>query len=118
MPFARIWYEPSGAVKITTFVDGADPGTVARVLIQDGHVHQASTFEDYESEPELLAKLPADRSQRAKWRKDVLNGGVMIDLTVPDPPHPKQALLNAVDQAKTIADLKTILTDAIRAGAV
>jgi hypothetical protein len=106
---ARIWYEPDGSVKVTTFIDGADPGMVAQVLIQDGHVHPLATYEDCHSEAELQAKIPADRAARGKWRKNPAGAGVIVDVTVPDPPHPKQALLDAIDAAKTIAELKVLM---------
>ena len=83
MPFARIWYEPTG-VKITYFVDGADIGHVESVLRQDGHVHRSATFEDVESRSALDALLPPDRSQRYKWRKALIGRGVRVDPTVPD----------------------------------
>ena len=78
MPYARIWYEPNG-VKVTYFVDGADPGDVEKVLRKDGHLHPAATFEDVDSEAELQALLPADRSQRDKWRKHPTGRGVRVD---------------------------------------
>jgi len=81
MPFARIWYEPAG-VKITYLVDGADIGAVARVLIADGHVDKNATFEDVDSQAELEALLPPDRSTRDQWVKAVgpakVNGKVGV----------------------------------------
>jgi len=77
MPFARIWYEPTG-VKITYFIDGADAGHVESVLRQDGHIHAAATFEDVETAEELKALLPTDRSERGKWAKNTLGRGVMV----------------------------------------
>ncbi len=77
MPYARIWYEPTG-VKITYFVDGADPAQATNVLLADGHVDKAATFEDVETEAELRALLPADRSERSKWTKNVFGRGIAV----------------------------------------
>ena len=85
MPYARIWYEPTG-VKITYFVEGSDPDQAVNILLRDGHVNRAATFDDVESRAELDSLIPADRSQRHKWRKALIGRGVRIDLTVPDLP--------------------------------
>ena len=77
MPYARIWYEPGG-VKITYFVDGAEPGAVAAILHKDGHVDKAATFEDVATEEELRALIPADRSERDKWQKKASGRGVEV----------------------------------------
>ena len=76
MPYARIWYEPTG-VKITYFVEG-DPGQAIKTLKNDGHIHQAATFEDVESEAELKTLIPADRSERSKWGKAQGRRGVEV----------------------------------------
>ena len=77
MPYARIWYEPAG-VKITYFTDGADVGHVVNVLKADNHVDRAATFEDVETEAELRALIPADRSERGKWGKAEGKRGVEV----------------------------------------
>ena len=56
--------------------------------------------------------IPANRSQRHKWR--VKNGEVKIDPSVPDPPHPRQALLARAATANTVGELKQVLVDLIR----
>lgn len=113
MPYARIWYEPTG-VKITVFTDGADPEQVTRVLRADGHVDPAATFEDVDTPAALDAALPADRGARHKWRKNPSGPGVVVDATVPDPPDPDQDLLDAVDGAKTLAELKAAVTTMLK----
>lgn len=56
-------------------------------------------------------QLPT-RQDRRKW---CINGSQMdIDPTRPDPPHPKQNLLNRVASANTVAELKAILIDLIK----
>lgn len=51
--------------------------------------------------------LPTDRALRHKWR--LVAGAVMVDPAVPDPSHPKQALLDAIDEAATLVDLKLLM---------
>lgn len=77
MPYARIWYEPTG-VKITYFIDDADPAAVERVLKADGHVDRNATFEDVDSRAELDTLLPKDRSKRSEWVKAVGKRGVEV----------------------------------------
>ena len=110
---ARIWYEPDGSVKVTTFVDGADPGTACDALLRDGHVHKNATFDDVATQAELDTLLPADRSQRDKWRKGA-GRGVVVDVLVPDKPHPKQAALDAIDNAKSLDELKAAVRESLR----
>lgn len=109
MTYARIWYEPSGEVKITTFLDGAAPDSVKAVLIKDGHLHPAATHEDVESREELLSLLPTDRPNRAKWRKNPSGKGVIVDAAVPDPADPDQDLVDLIQSASGMADLKAAL---------
>lgn len=53
------------------------------------------------------ANMPTDRAKRHAWR---LQGNrVLVDATVPDPPHPKQALLDAIDGAATVSELKPLM---------
>ena len=82
MPYARIWYELTG-VKITYFVDGSDPGQAIGVLKADGHVERNATFDDFDTESELRAVLPPDRTERAKWRKALVGRGVRVDRSLP-----------------------------------
>ena len=44
-------------------------------------------------------ELPTGRQQRHKWR--VQGGKVVVDNTIPDLPHPRQSLLNAIQNATT-----------------
>lgn len=59
-------------------------------------------------------ELPANRVQRNKWRRR--GASIVVDGAVPDPPHKKQALLDAIAQANDLTTLKQELTNAIRAG--
>lgn len=60
------------------------------------------------------AGLPQRREARHKWR--VRNGRVIEDTTVPDLPHPKQAILDAIEAAKDLDTLKAELLNGIRRG--
>ena len=77
MPYARIWYEPA-SVKITYFVEGSDPDQAVNILLRDGHVNRAATFEDVESRAELDLLIPTDRSQRNRWIKAPGRRGVIV----------------------------------------
>ena len=58
------------------------------------------------------ANIPVDRSQRHKWR--LQDQRCVVDLTVPDLPHPKQGLLDAIDSATTVAALKAIIRQLVQ----
>jgi hypothetical protein len=58
------------------------------------------------------ADLPVSRAQRDKWR--VTGGRVRVDTTVPDKPHPQQALLDEIAAANTFLELKAALTKVVR----
>lgn len=109
MAQVRIWQEPGGAIKVTTLVAG-DLEQEAGKLRDSGAISPgAVAVWDGEAS---LAPLPPSRVNRAKWR---WNGArVAVDLTVPDPPHPRQALLDAAAQATTVAQLRAILVQVIQ----
>lgn len=56
--------------------------------------------------------LPATRALRDKWR--LTGGAVRADPAVPDRPHPRQGLLDAVDRANTVPELKAVLRQLLR----
>ena len=58
------------------------------------------------------ASMPTNRTKRHRWR--LAQGQVVDDVTVPDPPHPKQALLDQIDQAPTLIALKSILKQIVK----
>ncbi len=114
--YARIWYEPDGSVKVTTFApNSSEPEQIAAcaVLIADGRVGVSATFDDIESAGVLKTLLPADRSERHKWRKNPVGRGCVVNRTVPDLPHPRQALLDAIDRATTVAQLRDLLKQTV-----
>ena len=102
---ARIWSEPDGTVKITRVVSGSLEAAAA-ILIEDGHINPTATFVDV-PEAELLSLLPSDRLDRSKWR--YRGGKVMVDHAIPDPPDPDQDILDAIQTANTVPELKNVL---------
>lgn len=113
--YARVWYEPGGAVKVTYLLDGADPGAIGAILKKDGHLHPGTTqFDDAVDEAELRTLLPPDRSQRHKWRKKAVGRGCEVDMTVPDPPHPHQQALDEINAAPDVPTLKVALRRFVR----
>ena len=112
----RIWYDPAG-IAVTHIPGGSttDLDSEGRKLLEAGRSYAAAPHEDFEDD-EILAFLPPDRSQRHKWRKNPVGRGVWVDSTVPDLLHPKQARMNEINAATSVADLKRILVDAVRNG--
>lgn len=114
--YARIWYEPDG-VKVTTFAPGSADGdkvAACKTLLADGRVHKDATFEDVESAEELKTLLPGDRAARHKWRKNPLGRGCVVDQRVADPLHPKQKLLDAIQTAGTMEEMRALLVKVVR----
>ena len=58
--------------------------------------------------------LPDEKTPRHQWR--LVAGQVVVDPAVPDPPHPKQALLDAIDAASSLAEMKAILKRVVQRG--
>ena len=56
--------------------------------------------------------LPANRAKRYAWRTQ--NKQIVEDSAVPEPPHPKQAILDRISSVTTIAQLKSILTEVVK----
>jgi anti-sigma factor ChrR (cupin superfamily) len=56
--------------------------------------------------------IPTDRTRRHAWR--VQGGQVVDDLTVPDPPDPKQAWRDEIAAATTLAALKAAILKVVR----
>ena len=98
------WTDDDGSVRITTCAGDVDPQEEFTKLIRIG-VIPAGTI------PLHDPILPQKRSQRDKWR--ITNGQIVVDATIPDPPNPRQALLDAIDQATTIAQLKVLLKQTV-----
>lgn len=58
--------------------------------------------------------LPTDRKDRHKWR--LLAGAVSVDATAPDLPNPRQAMLDAITAASSLADVKVLLARIVKGG--
>lgn len=106
----RIWTEPDGSVKITYFNAGQTAAQRQRalaVLLRDGQISSAATFQDVpEFDP---ATLPA-RADRHKWRMQ--GGKVVVDPTVPD--HPRKVKLAALGRATSVPDLRQAILDLLK----
>lgn len=114
-----IWQMPDGSLQVTRLAQTPVPGpgeTVSDAVMRLARVVQAKTPSLAGGIPTLVttAGIPTSRLHRNKWR---LQGTVVVpDLTLPDPPHPKQARMDEINSATTVADLKRILVDAVRNG--
>ena len=110
----RIWYDPAG-IAITHIPGGtsADMDREGAKLLGSGRSYPMAPHEDFQDD-EILAFLPLDRTQRHKWRKNPAGRGVVVDMTVPDPPHPQQDRLDKIARATTVAELKAILLDMVK----
>ena len=60
-----------------------------------------------------VSQLPATRINRNKWRLDA-NRIVFVAQSIPDPPHPKQALIDRAKAAQNISELRSIISDLIQ----
>lgn len=58
------------------------------------------------------ANVPVDRAKRHKWR---LQGSrCVVDDSVPDPVHPRQSLLDQINAAATLDQVKQSMVDWVR----
>ena len=115
-----VWTKPNGSVRVMRFsprylTEQRQPSeTISQVVMRLAPQEQQKTPDLADASPHLVleAGLPANRTQRHKWR---LQGQqCVIDLTVPDLPHPQQGLLDAIDSATTITALKAVLRQVVQ----
>lgn len=107
----RVWSEPDGTIKITTFIEDSLVDRDCQILQSNGSVHPDATFVHFPDEASFNAAVPKDPDAdrvRDKWR--LRDGKIVVDRTVPDPPHPKASLLAQVAAAKSLPDLQAVLT--------
>ena len=108
----RVYTELSGNVRVL------HPNEKMREVGETDDVFIARIGAHAEAADPSLAGLPSvdvldtvvsalDRSKRHKWR--VSGGALNVDNTVPDPPNPKQGLINAINAAGDINAIKAIL---------
>jgi len=62
------------------------------------------------------ADLPSDRSARNKWRLTTRAGRQVVepDLELPDPPHPRQNLIDRVRASNSVPELRAQVESLIR----
>lgn len=111
---ARVWHRSDGSIVSVQRFLASEPDKIADALAKRkarGDLPDDVQFVDVTTEAELAALLPAEAAQsdrkRHKWR--LRDGKIVVDHTLPDPPHPKQALLDAVDKANTVGEVKALL---------
>lgn len=112
-PF-RCWYSPTGEVKVTHFIYDETRERDCRLFLAE---HPDWTWEDMTAEEYRALQPPktADgASVRHKWRKNPKGKGFVVDASVPDPPHPKQALLDEIDKAASVDELKALMKRLVR----
>lgn len=107
-----VWVMPTGEVQVTRIAEEIlnrerrPNETTAEAVGRLASVIQAKTPWLASGVPTLVTEvnMPPTRIQRDKWR---LQGNqVRVDPTVPDRPHPRQALLDEIEAATTVAALK------------
>lgn len=96
----RVIAQPSGDLWIRVY-----PTVESRSA--DGTIGQ--DFDSADALEQMLPKLAGrvDRSKRHAWRWQ--GNRVIVDPTVPDPPKPRQPLIDEVNAATTIAALKAAI---------
>jgi hypothetical protein len=97
------WENENGDVSVTTCVGGVDPQAEAEELTKRGLIPKGAKI--------LFNPALPDRSTRGKWR--IKNGRIVVDATVPDPPHPRQALLDSIDSATSLDELKAAMRESL-----
>ena len=112
-----VWIMPDGSVRTTQIVEDVlararrPEETVEQTVLRMATIIQAKTPSLAGGVAHLVttAEMPADRSQRFRWRAHPSGRGVLVDLSVPVPPHPRQQLLDEIAAATTVADLKVVM---------
>jgi len=115
------WTKPDGSVRLMQLspkflADQALPGeTTAETVARLAPLEQAKNPDLADATFTLVttANTPAERANRHKWR--LRNGRVEVDAAVPDPPNPKQALLDAIEGATNLAQLKAAVKNLVSA---
>ena len=115
-----IWQHPDGSIQVmnlsSRYLAGhhqADETTAQAVLRLAQH-QQTKNPDLTPATPVLVksADMPSDYTKRHKWR---LQGSrCVVDDTVPDPPHPRQSLLDQINAAATLDDVKQRMADLVR----
>lgn len=99
-----VWEDAEGRLNITSMDAGADPSREFAIMEARGdRPPNAKTV--------TVDTLP-DTSQQHRWR--FRGDEIVIDPTRPDTRHPRQGLLDRVESAKTLEELRGIVTALIR----
>ena len=99
----RVWFHPDGQVAYSDLSRAGDvEAEWAKILAARG-LAPDTEYVDMD-----VTALPS-RDDRHKWRKHPTDLAVVVDTKVPDPPNPKQAMLDEIDQAATLDDVKVLL---------
>ena len=59
-----------------------------------------------------VSKLPPDRKNRNKWRLNTRNL-LFVDQSIPDTPHRRQGLVDRIEKAKSVDELKQLLKEIV-----
>ena len=119
MAICRVFQNSDGSVRITRINLRARLEGIPR-LSERNFLDQETTkdpslaglpFQDINE-----ADIPANRVNRDKWRLQQVGNKFVcrVDNTVPDKPHPKQAMIDRANAATGVAELKAILADLLR----
>ena len=104
----RVWHCADGSIKITRFTPGLDDSLRARACAAIVMQNPGATWEDVDED-----SVPTDRATRHQWRSGPGRKGVIVDTKVGPPPHKRQNLLDTIDKAKDVDDLKAALKRAV-----
>ena len=107
----RIWYNPDGTIAIISFANN-EPEIIQSAmdkLFIRGTCNPDGTFHDCMTDAEYQSLIPPDRVNRNKWRKHPLNDSIIVDNAASNPLNPRQSLLNDLNDAKTLPQLKAVI---------
>ena len=114
MALGRVFTNPDGSVRVLRLnarhrgVEETETQFLERETAKQADL-MALSFVDVDE-----AQLPSSRMKRHAWRVNPARTALIVDPGVPDPPHPRQALLDALDQATTIDQLKGLMKQMVR----
>ncbi len=118
-----VWELPGGSVCVYTFMEDflareRRPGETtdeAVLRLADGaRDKMLPTNPALAGRPAQLVKtadVPRGKAGREQWR--LRDGKVVVDPAVPPRAHPKQALLDAIDGARDVGELKALLRQVV-----
>ncbi len=112
----RVFKNPDGSISIVhpneKYRNRGEPDVEFYSRVFNKAMSSDPALDGLPSEDIDSSDLPPDRSKRHKRRLNPANK-VVVDPSVPDPPHPRQKLLDGIESATTVAQLKTFLLESI-----